>query len=989
MNQPSIVPIRWGKQSMSHTAFRRTALASALACALSASAFGQTSNTEPSSPSTTDQQKKTQELEKIVVTGSRIKRVEIEGPTPVVTITGDELKREGFSTVIEALQSLTAAAPNPQPDVLYGSRIPGAKPLNLRYFGPGRSLLLVNGQRVSDYPEPFGGQSNFSNYGNIPAAAVDRIEVLATGASAIYGSDAVAGVVNIILKKNYNGDQVNVRVGGTERGGGAFNDESLTGGRTGDNWSLTWVLENFHRKPIMGFDRPFMDDVTDRPKTIWNESDRVQGPIQSIGLAIFDAESGQRFIPGGAATCDKFGRDYDYYHRQPYHRTGLGEGYLTDRGWECGLTGGFGYNTLDNGNNNQQAYVYGTYNFTPDLQGYASLAVYETLTEHQTDAPFTFLNNAYTWFDPGFTDADHPNGRYLTNVIRQFTKGEVGDFQDFRNHTRDRYVDFTAGLRGKLWDDRYDWDVSIRRSQDKTHSSYLQILPGVADAFFLGQLLGTTADGYPIYRMDQSKFLRPLTPTEFASIATHAVNEADAWLDAAQASVTGDLFQGWGAGPIGFAIEAEAARQGYSLDFDKRELAGEFGNNEDLYFSDQGGGSRDRFALGTEFRVPIVSTFTANLGARWDKYNAVRDASNVSYMAGLEYRPIDSLLLRGTYATSFRAPDMHYTYARASSASERITDTYLCQKEQGNLDNCGIDTSYTHQATVTRQGSTELNYEKGHSFTYGFVWNALDNLSTSVDYWYIYLKDIIQDIGPQDELNIERACAFGPISGPAPSASDCDFVKTRIHRDAAGNIVSIEKGPINQGGQRAGGIDASLKYRIDTARFGNFNLNLDYTISTKFETQPHPDVPWENHREDNVRSRVRGSVEWQAGPWTTTVLGTRTGGLRTVNYSNCAPLSDGFIPGYGDGPHAANHCVDPLTGLQAQSTRFRGGPAIFWNLGIAYQLNEQMRLSGYVTDVFDNAAVQDPYKLDYTFTWDNLYNQIGRAYSLEFSYKFD
>jgi hypothetical protein len=148
-------------------------------------------------------------------------------------------------------------------------------------------------------------------------------------------------------------------------------------------------------------------------------------------------------------------------------------------------------------------------------------------------------------------------------------------------------------------------------------------------------------------------------------------------------------------------------------------------------------------------------------------------------------------------------------------------------------------------------------------------------------------------------------------------------------------------------------------------------------------------VEWRDVRSDNVRSRVRGSVEWQTGPWTTTVLGTRTGGLRSVNWTNCQPLSDGYIPGYGDGPHAANHCVDPLSGLQAASTYYRGGPAIFWNLGIGYQFNEKLKLSGYVTDVFDKADVQDPYKLDYTFTWDNLYNQIGRAYSLELSYKFD
>ncbi|TLY49278.1 MAG: hypothetical protein E6K53_14225, partial [Gammaproteobacteria bacterium] len=144
---------------MSSSTLRHNALASALALALFAP-FAVSAQTAPD-PVSSDKAK-TQELEKVVVTGSRIKRVEIEGASPVVTLTGDDLKRQGFTTVADALQSMPQFAPNPQPDVGYNSRTQGGKPLNLRNFGPGRSLLLVNGQRVADYPQPYGGQSNFS-----------------------------------------------------------------------------------------------------------------------------------------------------------------------------------------------------------------------------------------------------------------------------------------------------------------------------------------------------------------------------------------------------------------------------------------------------------------------------------------------------------------------------------------------------------------------------------------------------------------------------------------------------------------------------------------------------------------------------------------------------------------------------------------------------------------------------------------------------------
>ncbi|MDW7603078.1 Plug domain-containing protein, partial [Stenotrophomonas maltophilia] len=137
----------------------------------------------------------TKDLDAVTVTGSRIKRAAVEGPAPVNVITAQQIQKEGFVSVYDALKTLTEATGTVEAASQWGSHTPNASGLNLRGMGPNRSLLLVNGRRVADYPLPYGGETNFSNYGNIPAAAVERIEVLTGGASAIYGSDAIAGVV--------------------------------------------------------------------------------------------------------------------------------------------------------------------------------------------------------------------------------------------------------------------------------------------------------------------------------------------------------------------------------------------------------------------------------------------------------------------------------------------------------------------------------------------------------------------------------------------------------------------------------------------------------------------------------------------------------------------------------------------------------------------------------------------------------------------------
>ena len=158
-------------------------------------------------------------LEKVTVTGSRIKRSQVEGATPLIVITKQDMKDNGYRNLTEALQSLPLASAQTQNEALVNTFTPNASELDLRRFGPGRVLVLVNGRRMADYPFPYNNSSNFVNTGTIPAGLIDRIEVATSGSSAIYGSDAVTGVVNIITTTGLEYSEVNAFVGQTDNGG--------------------------------------------------------------------------------------------------------------------------------------------------------------------------------------------------------------------------------------------------------------------------------------------------------------------------------------------------------------------------------------------------------------------------------------------------------------------------------------------------------------------------------------------------------------------------------------------------------------------------------------------------------------------------------------------------------------------------------------------------------------------------------------------------
>ena len=368
-------------------------------------------------------------------------------------------------------------------------------------------------------------------------------------------------------------------------------------------------------------------------------------------------------------------------------------------------------------------------------------------------------------------------------------------------------------------------------------------------------------------------------------------------------NVSGDLFE-LPAGPVGFAGVIEGTRQTMDLESDWRTDQIRPIDENTIYNLTSSGatnGERDRYAVGAEFRVPIFSSLTANIAGRYDKYDdvtAVDDASTLNF--GLEYRPFSSLLLRGSYATSFRAPDMQMVYAQGAASYSSIFDEYACRS--GNylgqdtgprtVSECGVTGDVTSYQTQSRTaGNPLLKEEEGESWGYGFVWDIIDNMSLSVDYYRIKLEDRASQLTAGYILQNEANCRLGVMRDGSPfqHSSDsafCQNIYGMITRTEApgtaldGRLQGLNTAFINTAFQEVSGVDANFKYSFDTDRIGRFFFDIGYTIrmtdkSKQFDTDEL--VDYRDQWDYDPRSRVRGSVGWSHNDWAVNLFGSRLG----------------------------------------------------------------------------------------------------------------
>lgn len=845
-------------------------------------------------------------LDKVQVTGSRIKRAQVEGPVPMVVITEEDIKKLGYSTIAEVLQTLTQFTG----DIIdgeynVGNSAPNGQYLNLRGLGVGYQLVLLNGKRMADYAATSGPGSTGVSTGSIPAAAVARIEILNGGASAIYGSDAVAGVVNIITKENWEGNSLRLRGGTTHMGGGDTGQFQFSGGKAWNNGSITYAFEQLHREPIFVGDRDFMGFQ----HSAYNKAnpDNMQAPQQGV---LFYTDGTRRtsndyiggtlpatVAPGAVYWMNSAGElvpminnthagnpdvaaalEYSCSNADPSYRRYIAVTTpMPTSVTRCGNDHYYDQATVSNKYNKTSGYLAGNYRFNDNLEGYGQLLVTssEDASAQYTALYFNFSNLVY---DPDLGSV---------TINRTFTSNTMDAPMTTWNEDA---INANLGLRGSLG--RYDWDASFTASQGKVHSTVRRYLRSNVLDYFFGPQLGTTTNGRQIREVIPERVFGALSSEDYAAITDVASNRNESKSLGVQLVFSGPLFE-LPAGEVQMASVLEASNVNYTIDPDDR-CDPAVTDIEKFYNFNcvAGDGDRDRYGAGLELSVPLLSNLLLNAAARYDKYDDISDIAGAStWQASLEYRPFQNVLVRASHQTNFMAPNLMWVYGNPIRQYTTQVDRYACRRDGMDLSTteglatCNDGTTYDRSLWYTSGGdSTQLQEETATSDGFGFVWDIHEKLSISADYWRVHLKGKSVFLTTAEVLDGNADCLIGAEVNGTPvdqNSARCAAYLGYMQRDENGDLVDFTVGAINRAGVKTDGFDASVRYDFSLGAVGDFRLTGGLTRVLSYKEQEHEGDAWESAMKWTSRvafaTRTNWGLGWSKDSWSARLSGYRNG----------------------------------------------------------------------------------------------------------------
>lgn len=882
------------------------------------------------------------ELETVQVTGSRIPRAQVEGPAPITVITAETIRAGGFTSVPDVLQSLTQNGGETQSQQSAGGAdfSPGAQQVDLRGLGPNHTLVLVNGRRIADFPMPFGGRSNFTDISSIPLGMIDRIEVLTGSASAIYGSDAISGVVNFILKKEADGITLDYRFGQTERGDAESFRLNASGGLSRGAFSAVFGAEYRNQQPLWGFQRAQQDSSYDAPNP-----ERYGYPPRNFLITDWWDD----YIDPGEDTCNALSHlnegTMHYAERRNY-------------GNYCGSDRAVAYRTMISEREGINTYASLNYDFAGGLRWFADVqAGRHEVSLFRAPRSWALMTADGTEWDYFYNRSTEQ----LEYWQRQFTLEEMGGLRNGMVNTVQKTFSITTGLAGRLGE-AWDYEAALGHSQYRAEISWPQIVAARANELFLGPQLGVDEDGYPIFDAPYSRMYTPLTRAEYDSIFARTTYHPESDTQTASFTLTNaELFQLPG-GAAGFAATAELGHQSYDLKPDP--LATQY-----YYYSwkdSDGAGSRNRWALAGELRMPLHDTLNLSVAGRFDQYRfAGRDPNKFTWSAGLEWRPIDSLLVRGSYGTAFRAPDLHYVFTGPGNDETSVTDFYRCDTEEPDAESYD-DCSWGNEGIIrSRVGNRDLEPETSDSWTAGLVWSPTANWDVSLDWFSIDMRNQVQDLRANEVMRWERDCRLG-LNGADPDSATCVDMLARITRTVDGSIYGVHVNPINIARERTQGVDAASNLRFDTP-VGLFRLNAGYTWVDRHDIQEYPDEAVVdqfavNSGYDIPRTKASLLVGWERNAWSASVQGRRLGSL---------PNGWSYDEVWEEG--------DPGPWIEAT---YR------YTANVGYRFSDHSRLSLSVVNLTDEMPPDDPTYTSYPYYDISWFDTEGRSFYLQFTHKF-
>ncbi|KAF1712603.1 TonB-dependent receptor [Pseudoxanthomonas kalamensis DSM 18571] len=913
-------------------------------------------------------------LDTVTVTGSRIKRADIETQLPVTIIKKEEIDAQGISSAEQLMNYLNIAG-NGMDNLASNAGIisgvdqrgnNGVSSANLRGQGADATLVLLNGRRVASH----GLKGRVVDLNSIPFAAIERVEVLRDGASAIYGTDAIGGVINFITRTDYQGLQASAFTDTTEEGGGNIYRVNVLGGAGDldtDRWnvfaSLSWKKNEILRGTDRDFSNAFQPDRGLSPDTRGTPfatiAYRPTSTPTLIGAGLTDPADGsnQRYINilnlPGASSCES---GHDMMGPYDYQLWGL-----VDSTYACA----YDYPAaavIQQPVESKDFIGRATFKVSDTTQAFiefmgSEVDARKSFEPYQISPGSTF--DATTWY-PSTGEAYDMIYDALADYFgtAQLNYGEPIAYRwrcmacgSRQISTNTKSYRFLAGVEGSLGS--WDYDVGVSRAESKSTS---KLYGGYYYTDKLKAVLG-------------SGLLNPfLLPGEEQSEAGMAA------LAAASASGT-ELYGGTStmstldanfSGGLGFSLPGGEAQMATGLELRREEY--EFGGNLDaeadgIYLAPFDNGNvlkqvkRDVWAVYAEVYLPILDSLDVTIAGRHDDYEGFGGTDNPK--VSFKWQPIDSLAFRGAYSTGFKVPTFNQLYYGTSLSPYTgldLADPATCPS---GIADPSIPGCEMIQPDLLTGGKEDLDPEESTQKSIGVVFSPIDWFNMSLDWWEIEREKTIRSGISVDTL-IENYDTFAD-----------NWI-----RDANGDVIAIDQRYLNSGGSLMRGIELDANLMFDDVFDGDLRIHLNGSYLDTFQTKDLETLPYTDNLVGDyiryyslpIRWKHTLDFSWRRGDWAHNLTQVYRAGYKDEEPNGVA--SGNYIPSNWDPD------VDAY---------------IVYNYNLTYTGFEKMKLSFGIKNLLNTDPPFTAHKNDWAAgaAWEpRIADPRGRAYTLQVEYKF-
>ncbi len=888
-----------------------------------------------------------QPAQQVIVTGSNVRRTDSETPSPVQVLTAAEIKNSGYTSVGDVLHNITANNMGSLSQSAPSAFAAGGSGVALRGLTVGATLVLIDGHRMASYPMPDDGERDFVDISSIPIDAIERIEVLKDGASAVYGSDAIAGVVNVILKKSFTGLTMSAETGISGHGDGATQHASIMtgwGDLSKDGQNAYIAIEGRHANSILLKNRPYLARTDWTPYgganlTQGTDSGASSGASSGAGSGtgyLVDANGNKTYYPGCTQTqaaADQCGYSNPYQTLSPSttnldilgrYTKNLADGWqanfqgsvLRSEAHQVGLFNNAAATGVGSGANGGGVNLF---HFGP---GVAPTPAFPNSFPFVLTVPATY---------PGNTTGD------TAALVYDFR--DIGPLEQTTVSTSYRAVAELAGSIG-------EWDVngSLGYTRVGTKASFYHYIdfPALQDALNSGSyLVGGTNSA-----------------TELNTVAPGASSTSTndlSFLSVRGGRTLADL----PGGPLGLSIGA---------DFTHRQLKELFppsfvNGSQAIGIYSFAEGKQTVSAAYAELVAPVTKQLELDVAGRVDHYDTY--GTSATPKAGFKFTPVQEFTLRGTFSKGFRAPNPA-EIGNAGSTSGFVGNLYdpvycpggpinggpIANLPAGMLDPCNI------ALQELQLSAPHLKPEKSTSFTVGTIFEPNKTYSATLDYYHITIRDQIISVGQLGQLGLNNAAELG----------------TTIYRDSSQNILYDTYPFINANTTTTSGLDLDVVGKYDLHESGHLKAEVQVSYMLQYDLTAQG-VTYHlagTHgpafvSEDTGTPRTRGAftLTWGKGPFE--IAGT-------VNYISHYTVTD---PSEGI-PDCASALSSVFPNGNVPSKFCHVGSFTELNVVARYNFDEHLQIHAGVTNLLNKKA---PYDLQTFGAPGNGAEQGGAPYN--------